>query len=285
MINVTIFTASALTYLVASVIYACYLLFQNKSVGRVATALATSGFVIQTLGYAMRWVETSRMGLDQTPFSFFTLYESLVFAAWIMALTYLLFEYGYKFRIMGSVIIPFIALLMLFAAFSPKVNPAIQNLPSVLQGNLFVPHAMASTAAFAAFIISVIVSGVIIIFEKNPRGGKYLKEFSERLPAAGVLDALNYKAIAIGFFLYTIGMATGAYRVNIIWGKYWNWDPAEISSVIMWFMYALILHGRYQRWCGTRSTAILSVIAFVASVLCYLINASFLLISQHYPIV
>jgi ABC-type transport system involved in cytochrome c biogenesis permease subunit len=80
-------------------------------------------------------------------------------------------------------------------------------------------------------------------------------------------------------------MATGAYRTRIIWGKYWSWDPAEVISLIMWLMYALVLHGRYQRWWGARTTAMLSIFAFVISVLCFLINASFLLISRHYPIV
>jgi len=281
MINVSIFTAAAFVYCAASLIYVSLLFVKNKALGKTATLVMTVGFFVQIAGYAMRWVETVRMGLDQTPLEFFTLYESFVFAAWVMAFIYLLFEYKYRLKILGVVIAPFISALLLFAAFSKAVNPAIQELPSVLRGNFFAHHAIASTAAFGCFIISFVVSIVILFMGgQRSRAGHFCSRFAR----SGLLDEISYKAIAAGFLIYTIGMATGAYRCKIIWGKYWSWDPAEISSLIMWLMYAVILHGRYQRWWGARATAFLSIVALITSVICFLINAGFMLISNHYPI-
>lgn len=281
MINVSIFTASAFVYCAASLIYISLLFTKNKVLGKAATLAMTAGFIVQTGAYAIRWVETVRMGLDQTPLEFFTLYESLVFAAWTMALIYLFFEYKYRLKILGAVIAPFISALMLFAAFSTSVDPAILELPAVLQGNFFAHHAIASTAAFGCFIISFVVSLVIIVMGgQRSRIGHFFSRFAQ----VGVLDEMSYKAIAAGFLIYTIGMAAGAYRCKIIWGKYWSWDPAEISSLIMWLMYAVILHGRYQRWWGARATAFLSIAALITSVLCFLINAGLMLSSMHYPI-
>jgi len=284
MINVTIFTISGFVYLFSAVLYGLYLATQKKDTGRLSTFILTGGIALQTTGYAVRWYETVKLGFDQTPLNFFTLYESFIFAAWIMALTYLFFEYQYSVRILGAVIAPFVSLLMLLATYLPVMNPAIQELPSVLRGNLFTPHAIASTAAFSAFIFSVIVSSVILVIERRNKVGQWLHAFRDRQPDVKVLDELNYRAIAIGFFLYTIGMATGAYRCKIIWGKYWSWDPSEVSSLAMWLMYAFVLHGRYQRWWGPRMTGALAITAFIVSVLCFLISASFLLISRHYPI-
>jgi cytochrome c-type biogenesis protein CcsB len=212
------------------------------------------------------------------------MYESFVFAAWTMALIYLVFEYTYKFKMPGAVIAPFVAALLLFASFSKSVNPAIQELPSVLQGNLFAYHAIASTAAFGCFIMSFVVSIVIVVMGGQRPEGSKIRHFFSSFARENVLDELSYKAIAVGFLLYTIGMATGAYRCKIIWGKYWSWDPSEISSLIMWLMYAVILHGRYQRWWSARATAMLSIVALITSVLCFLISAGLMLTSMHYPI-
>lgn len=284
MINVGIFTTAAFIYLAASFVYISCLFAPKKALGKAATTAMIAGFTVQTAGYAVRWVETIRLGLDQTPLEFFTMYESIVFAAWVMVLINIVFEHTYKFKMLGAVIAPFITALMLFASFSKAVNPAIQELPSVLQGNLFAWHAIASTAAFGCFIISFVVSIVIVVSGKQRPEGSRTKRFFSGIVPVSVLDELSYKAIALGFFLYTIGMATGAYRCKIVWGKYWSWDPAEISSLIMWLMYALILHSRYQRRWGARTTAILSITALVTSILCFLISAGLMLSSMHYPI-
>ena len=48
--------------------------------------------------------------------------------------------------------------------------------------------------------------------------------------------------------------------------------------------YALILHGRYQQWWGCTLNSVLSIIAFCISIFCFLIAASYIMVSGHYPI-
>jgi ABC-type transport system involved in cytochrome c biogenesis permease subunit len=46
-------------------------------------------------------------------------------------------------------------------------------------------------------------------------------------------------------------------------GSYWVWDPKQTWSLITWFIYAALLHGRLTiGWRGKRA-AILSIIGFV----------------------
>ena len=111
-----------------------------------------------------------------------------------------------------------------------------------------------------------------------------LKKVLGRLPSPWILDDLSYKTIAIGFILFSIGMATGAYRTKVIWGSYWNWDPVETSSLITWLLYALILHGRYQGWWNMKMSSMLSIIAFSISIVSFLIAGSYVMMSGHYPI-
>ena len=138
--------------------------------------------------------------------------------------------------------------------------------------------------SLVAFLFSLVTSMLILLRHNistiTPPGRKWF----DQLPPPNVLDELSYKTIAIGFIFLSIGMATGAYRTKIIWGSYWNWDPVETSTLIIWLIYALILHGRYQRWWGWKLNSLLSIIAFSISTFCFLIAASYIMTSGHYPI-
>jgi len=82
-------------------------------------------------------------------------------------------------------------------------------------------------------------------------------------PPIRVLDDLNYRAIMIGFPLLTLGIITGAAWANYAWGTYWSWDPKETWSLITWFIYAALLHGRMTiGWRGKRA-ALLSIAGFL----------------------
>ncbi|MGH7443205.1 MAG: cytochrome c biogenesis protein CcsA, partial [bacterium] len=49
----------------------------------------------------------------------------------------------------------------------------------------------------------------------------------DSIPPAEVLDELNYRSVAIGFPLLTLGIILGAIWGHLAWGRYWGWDPKE----------------------------------------------------------
>jgi ABC-type transport system involved in cytochrome c biogenesis permease subunit len=86
----------------------------------------------------------------------------------------------------------------------------------------------------------------------------------ERIPMnMDILDDINYKAIALGYPLYTVGaLFAGAIWAEQAWGQFWGWDPKEVGSLIIWLFYSGFLHARYHRkWKGNRA-AILSLCGF-----------------------
>ncbi len=86
----------------------------------------------------------------------------------------------------------------------------------------------------------------------------------ERIPLnVSILDDINYKAVTIGYPLYTVGaMFAGAIWAEQAWGQFWGWDPKEVGSLVIWLFYSGFLHARYQRnWRGNRA-AILSLCGF-----------------------
>ncbi|MNG08262.1 Cytochrome c biogenesis protein CcsA [compost metagenome] len=78
------------------------------------------------------------------------------------------------------------------------------------------------------------------------------------------LDEISYRAIAIGFPVFTLGALIFAMIwANEAWGRFWGWDPKEVWALITWLFYSVYLHFRLSRgWQGLRS-AWLSVIGFV----------------------
>src|SRR5690625_1505030 len=70
-----------------------------------------------------------------------------------------------------------------------------------------------------------------------------------------LLDEITYRAIAIGFPLFTLGgLIFAAIWAQIVWDRFWGWDPKEVWALITWFFYAAILHLRLSSgWHGEKS--------------------------------
>jgi cytochrome c-type biogenesis protein CcsB len=76
---------------------------------------------------------------------------------------------------------------------------------------------------------------------------------AQGLPKAAVLDELNYRSVAIGFPLLTLGIILGAFWGHVAWGRYWAWDPKETWAFISWLIFAFYLHVRlFLGWDGKR---------------------------------
>ena len=78
-----------------------------------------------------------------------------------------------------------------------------------------------------------------------------------------LLDEVTYRAVAIGFPVFTLGgLIFAAIWAQEAWNRYWGWDPKEVWALITWFFYAIFLHLRLSRgWHGEKS-AWLAVIGF-----------------------
>ncbi|SDR86096.1 cytochrome c-type biogenesis protein CcsB [Paenibacillaceae bacterium GAS479] len=78
------------------------------------------------------------------------------------------------------------------------------------------------------------------------------------------LDEISYRAIAIGFPIFTLGALIFAMIwAQIAWSRFWGWDPKEVWALITWLFYSAYLHLRLSRgWHGKRSSW-LTVIGFV----------------------
>ncbi|HSI68082.1 MAG TPA: c-type cytochrome biogenesis protein CcsB [Planococcus sp. (in: firmicutes)] len=78
-----------------------------------------------------------------------------------------------------------------------------------------------------------------------------------------LMDEINYRAIIIGFPLFTLGgLIFAMIWAQIAWSRFWGWDPKEVWALITFLFYAAYLHLRLGKgWQGEKS-AWLAVIGF-----------------------
>jgi cytochrome c-type biogenesis protein CcsB len=90
------------------------------------------------------------------------------------------------------------------------------------------------------------------------------------LPSLARLDVMQYRIIAVGLPLLSLGIITGAMWANEAWGHYWQWDPKETAALFSWIVYASYMHLHTRpEWRGPR-TALVSVFGFASIIFCYL---------------
>ncbi|MBN2909734.1 c-type cytochrome biogenesis protein CcsB [Polycladomyces sp. WAk] len=79
-----------------------------------------------------------------------------------------------------------------------------------------------------------------------------------------IADEISYRAIAIGFPIFTLGgLIFAMIWAQEAWGRFWGWDPKEVWALITWLFYSAYLHLRLSRgWHGLKSSW-MAVIGFV----------------------
>jgi cytochrome c-type biogenesis protein CcsB len=126
-----------------------------------------------------------------------------------------------------------------------------------------------STAAYAAPSPGIVRNDTPAIAQAAAAGDA-AAQWLAGLPSLARLDVIQYRVIAVGLPLLSLGIITGAMWAKEAWGAYWQWDPKETAALISWIVYAMFMHLHTRpEWRGTK-TAWISVIGFASIIFCYL---------------
>ncbi len=98
-------------------------------------------------------------------------------------------------------------------------------------------------------------------------------------PQASIL--VTTTAIGIGYPIFTAGgLIFGAIWAETAWGRWWGWDPKETWALITWLVYTAFLHTRLVKRLRGRTSSVLAVVGFAATVFTFF-GVNFLLSGLH----
>ncbi len=187
------------------------------------------------------------------------------FLAWAVVGAYFVISYkGPKVYTLGTFLLPVVMVLVAAALVSP---PRVEPPPPILRTFWFPVHAITAILSYAFFIVAA-VAGFMYLVQEHYVKKKKLKGLFKKLPPLESLDKVNELCLKYGFPLLTVGIITGALWAEKAWGTYWSWSPKETWSLVLWFIYAALLHERLAvGWRGRRAafTALLGFVVWMVS--------------------
>ena len=210
-------------------------------------------------GFAAHLLSTIHLAVKMKYVPLTNMQESLSFFSLAIVGGFIFFERQYKVTSLGSFIIP-VALMMLVA--SSTLHMEARLLPPILQSKWFLFHALLAFASYACFTIAAGVA-VVYLIQRYFLKTKHLGALFQKLPSLETMDDISYRCLTFGFPLLTVAIISGSVWSEQAMGSYWIWDRKQTWSLIIWLIYALLLHGRITiGWRGKRA-AILSIIGFI----------------------
>ncbi|MBA7660613.1 Cytochrome c biogenesis protein CcsA [subsurface metagenome] len=249
--------------------FVVYIVKQEKWVFRCSYWILVAGFICHTIFLSYRYYS-----LGTAPV--LDLKSALGFFSWSIICVYLIFQIKFRLMVLGSFVAPLAAFLMIISSAMPwvegPVKPVFKSLwLTVHVGTIFIGNGLFAIAFLAA---------IMYLIQEHQIKRKRLGPVYTRLPSLATLDSINYHSLIYCFPFLTLGMITGSIYAQYALGKYWQWDPKEVWSLITWLFYGALLHERLVvGWRGRRA-ALMSIICFCILIFTF-VGASFWLGGYH----
>ncbi len=240
-----------------------------RKAAAIARSLAFLGTVLLLAGSVLRGASVHRWPLGN-------MYEFSVMGSLFTMAVYLGWATRRDLRWLGVFVVTPV-LLTLGLGTTVWYTEAAQLMPS-LRSYWLVIHVTVATISVALFSVGFALTGLYLLKERFGEGrpGRYL----DRLPQPRALERLSYGIHVVAFPLWTFTVIAGAIWARQAWGAYWNWDPKEVWSFVIWVVYAAYLHARATAGWKRRAAAWIAVAGFACIVMNYaIVNMYF--VGQH----
>jgi ABC-type transport system involved in cytochrome c biogenesis permease subunit len=254
-------------YVAAGIAYAIHFARRSPQAGRIATTLLIFAALAHTFVIGMQTMEVRHVPFANPSRAVSTF-------VWLLALSYLYLEITTDERAMGVFITPILIGLQTI----PVLSPGFEKIDPVLDSPWFWVHVSSLLFAYASFALASVL-GLTYMMQFTEIKKKHLGFFYTRLPSLQTLDAMNSRAVAIGWLFLTLGVAVGA-----VWTAQARaatpddpnlqamalQDPKIFIALLTWGIYSFaMLARRAMGWSGRRA-AWLSALGFVVVLLNFL---------------
>ncbi|MCL6620601.1 MAG: cytochrome c biogenesis protein CcsA [Syntrophobacterales bacterium] len=232
-----------LAYVGGTAAYLAYVFVQREGLSRGGAGCLAAGWLAHTGELLRRYLTLGHLPMA-TPG------EALFFFSWTLTAVFLVLTWRFPIRILGALVAPLAALMAAALWLLPSRPGTISPLLSGFWLHLHVLLALLGTAALTLAGLG----GVLYLLQERQLKQKKFGFFYRRLPSLTQLDRLNHWCLTLGFPLLTLGIITGSLYAQLTLGRFFNWDPKEILTLIAWLIYTILLHERLTvGWRGRRA--------------------------------
>jgi cytochrome c-type biogenesis protein CcsB len=245
-------------YVVSSLGFQSYVLFQKRYLYRASSLVLLAGFLCHTGAIVLHYSQTGQAPVQSLP-------ETLSTFGWTIVGVFLLFQVKFNLMVLGALVAPLATLAVVIASILPgppvELDPLFRNVWRTAHiGTLIVGNA----ALAIAFLV-----GILYLIQEKAIKDKNRGFFYRRLPSLKLLDSVGFSSLLVGFPMLTFGIITGVIYAQMVRGRFWSWNHKEILAAITWLVYAALLHERLTvGWQGRRA-AIMTIVGFVILIITF----------------
>lgn len=221
--------------------------------------LMIGGFVSHTI-----WIGTICAATGHPPLT--NLPETASFVAWVVFAIELGLWLRYRVYAASFFVYPLVLLLLTVSAV---VGESFAALDPALRSNLFTAHLLLSTLGVAGLLIGLAFGLLALIQDralKNKRPGRLW----EWIPSLDVCKNVSFRALAIGFSIYTVGLIAGvlwSYRTT---AGFMDLRAKPIAAVTAWVLFGILLQSYVSNTFRRKRMLLVSAGAFIAIIVAML---------------
>ena len=206
---------------------------QARKAAGIASALTWLGGFLLVGSVAMRGLAVHRWPLGN-------MFEFAVMLSTFIVLAFSIWSTRRDLRWLGLFITGPV-LLVLGMAVMVWYTEAAELMPSLKSYWLMI-HVTVAVLATAVFTLGAAATAVYLLKDAVQRSGR--ASVLDRFPEAPALERTAYGLHIVAFPLWTFTLIAGAIWARQAWASYWNWDPKEVWTFVIWVVYAAYLHSR-----------------------------------------
>lgn len=243
-------------------IFCCISFFSNEKLfNRWGESVLRLGLVLQLILIILGYFRLGDVLFD-------TLSSLFLFLSFCTILIFVVIDIKFPNQIF-KIIFPPVAMffLVLSITISDQVIVAKEFLAAspVFGKTLLFVHASSSMLGYLLFGVACLTS-MFFLYQENKIKSKKLHLQDLKVPSLGFLDKLNYKIIAVGFLLLSIGLLLGINMKVIVTSQQMQLSLRQLLPVATWLIYALFLMDRFINGLRGKITAMWSIVGFCMAV-------------------
>ena len=225
-----------------------------------------AGLVLMVVGFVAHtvWIGTICARTHHPPLT--NLPEAASFVGWTVFAVELGLYIRYRVYAASFFVYPLVFLLL---SISAVIGDPFRHMDPSLRSSLFEAHLLLSTVGVAGLLIGLAFT-VLAFVQDRALKSKKRGAFWELIPSLNVCKTVSYRALTIGFGVYTLGLIAG-----FLWSYRTTADlmvpnAKELGAVIAWIFFAILLQNFVTGAYRAKQMIVVSACAFVAIVVAIL---------------